>query len=96
MQWKDGPDGCNDNWVHGNFINTCGNECIEVNQGSSGNLIEDNDCSNQRDAQAGCYGSRGDDNTIRYDEKKQNIPAHSVVGGDQGSAFEKLALVFHG
>ena len=65
-QWEGGEDRCNNNWVHGNTIETCGNECVEIKEGSSGNLVEDNVCSNQFDAKSGCYGARGDDNTIRY------------------------------
>ena len=65
LQWEDGPDACNGNWVHGNVIDSCGNECVEVKEGSKENLIEENSCSNQRDPQAGCYGARGDDNIIR-------------------------------
>ena len=86
MQWIDGPDGCDDNWVHGNVIETCGNECIEVKEGSSGNLIEENDCSNQRDPKAGCYGSRGDRNTIRFEIlKAKEWSPDTLVPQQQGS-----------
>ena len=65
-QWDGGEDRCNNNWVRGNTIETCGNECVEIKEGSSGNLVENNVCSNQLDPNAGCYAARGDDNTIRY------------------------------
>ena len=49
-----------------NTILTCGNECVEVKEGSSGNVIEHNSCFEQRDEESGCYCSRGDNNIIRW------------------------------
>ncbi|CAM9780013.1 unnamed protein product, partial [Laminaria digitata] len=65
-QWTYGEDRCNGNLVSGNRIATYGNECVEMKEGSSGNVIENNVCSNQRDVNSGCFGSRGDSNTFRY------------------------------
>lgn len=67
LQWENGEDQCDNNWVEGNTISTCGNECIEVKEGSSYNMIEKNVCSNQLDHKSGCYCARGDRNTIRYE-----------------------------
>ena len=66
FQWTYGEDRCNGNLVSGNTIATYGNECVEMKEGSSGNVVEGNVCSNQRDANSGCLGSRGDSNTFRY------------------------------
>ncbi|CAN0588711.1 unnamed protein product, partial [Laminaria digitata] len=60
-------DRCNNNLVSGNIISTEGNECVEAKEGSSGNIFEYNVCSNQEDSEAGCFVSRGDGNTIRYE-----------------------------
>lgn len=60
-----GLDGCNGNLIAGNTIATYGNECVEVKEGSSDNIIEYNVCSNQRDENSGCFCSRGDSNIIR-------------------------------
>lgn len=66
-QWEAyGEDRCNGNWVSGNTIATYGNECVEVKEGSSGNIIENNVCSNQLDVESGCFCSRGNANTFRF------------------------------
>lgn len=52
--------------ISGNNIETHGNECVEVKEGSSGNILEYNVCTYQQDSNSGCYTSRGDANTIRY------------------------------
>ena len=63
---KDAPlDRCSKNLIRGNTIATHGNECVEVKEGSSRNVIEYNVCSNQLDVNSGCLGSRGDANTFR-------------------------------
>lgn len=71
IQWADyGEDRSNGNWVSGNTIATYGNECVEVKEGSSHNIIEDNVCSNQRDENSGCFCARGDENIIRSEHSK--------------------------
>lgn len=65
-QWTYGEDRCNDNLIKGNQIQTNGNECVETKEGASGNMIEENVCSDQNDSESGCFASRGDANTIRY------------------------------
>ncbi|CAN0542635.1 unnamed protein product [Ectocarpus sp. 12 AP-2014] len=64
-QWTNGEDTCNDNLVSGNRISTSGNECVDIKEGASGNVVENNICSDQLDAESGCYDSRGDGNTFR-------------------------------
>ena len=77
MQWGDdgyeGEDRCNDNVVSRNTIETNGNECVETKEGSSGNIIQHNVCSNQDDSESGCFGSRGDGNTFRYIYERGNV-----------------------
>ena len=68
LQWEEfGEDRCDNNLIRGNTIITNGNECVEVKEGSSGNMIEENDCTSQHDSESGCYVSRGDENTIRFE-----------------------------
>lgn len=43
-----------------------GNECIDVKEGATGNVIEKNYCAEQMDPNSGCYGSRGSGNIFRY------------------------------
>lgn len=64
-QWTNGPDGTNDNIVSGNTITTNGNECVDIKEGATGNIIEYNECSNQLDEDSGCYDSRGSGNIFR-------------------------------
>ncbi|CAM9624720.1 unnamed protein product, partial [Discosporangium mesarthrocarpum] len=90
LQWGDGrnpdsrPDGCNFNLVKNNRLTTNGNECVEVKEGAEQNVIEGNTCSDQRDKDAGCYGSRGDNNTFRYNTGDSCLGAGIRLGGHQG------------
>ncbi|CAM9477454.1 unnamed protein product, partial [Hapterophycus canaliculatus] len=65
-QWVDGPDESNHNVILANNISTNGNECVDIKEGATGNVVEGNICSNQLDEESGCYDSRGDGNTFRY------------------------------
>jgi len=71
-QWGDGKnptneaDGSNANHVHHNVFNTQGNECVEVKEGGTGNIIEYNDCTGNKDPEAAGLASRGDGNIFRY------------------------------
>ena len=88
-QWDDGknptadPDASRDNWVHHNVINTQGNECIEIKEGASANLIEYNTCTGQLDPDSGGIGARGDGNIIRYNVLFGNIGAGVRLGGHE-------------
>ncbi|CAM9422984.1 unnamed protein product, partial [Sphacelaria rigidula] len=64
-QWTDGPDGTNYNIISGNKITPNANECVDTKEGSTGNIIEYNECTNQLDVDSGCYDSRGSGNIIR-------------------------------
>ena len=77
-------DNCAYNWIHHNTFRTYGNECVEMKEGSSNNLIEHNVCEQQKDANSGCFGSRGSDNTFRWNEIAECVGAGVRVGGDNG------------
>lgn len=86
-QWGDGknptnePDQSNNNWVHNNFMNTQGNECVDVKEGSTGNIIEYNECTGQKDENSAGLNSRGDGNTFRYNETYGNVGGGVRLGG---------------
>lgn len=77
-------DVCAYNWIHHNTFRTYGNECVEMKEGSSNNLIEYNVCEQQKDANSGCFGARGSDNTFRWNEVAECTGAGFRVGGDKG------------
>ena len=64
-QWTNGEDQTNNNVVSGNTISTNANECVDIKEGATGNIVEYNSCTNQLDENSGCYDSRGDDNIFR-------------------------------
>ncbi len=86
-QWEDGknptddPDHSSDNWIHHNVMNTQGNECVEVKEGGSNNLIEHNTCTGQLDPNSAGIGARGSGNIIRYNRLYGNVGAGVRLGG---------------
>lgn len=70
-QWGDGknptsgPDVSRDNYVFNNVINTQGNECVDIKEGATANVIEGNDCTGGRDTESAGMDSRGSGNTFR-------------------------------
>ena len=76
-------DESNNNWVHHNSINTQGNECVDVKEGSSGNIIEFNNCTGQKDKESAGLDSRGNGNIFRYNEIYGNLGAGIRFGGDE-------------
>lgn len=64
-QWTDGPDGSNYNLVSGNTLIPRGNECVDIKEGATMNVVEKNDCAEQLDEESGCYDSRGNGNIFR-------------------------------
>lgn len=86
-QWADGknptadPDASDHNWVHHNTMNTQGNECVDIKEGAADNLVEENDCTGQRDPNSGGFDSRGDANIIRHNRSYNNLGAGVRVGG---------------
>ncbi len=77
-------DVCAYNHFHHNTFRTYGNECVEFKEGSANNLVEHNVCEQQFDANSGCFGSRGSDNTFRWNEIAECKGAGVRVGGDKG------------
>ncbi|CAM9380859.1 unnamed protein product, partial [Laminaria digitata] len=80
-QWKNGETGCHDNVVRGNRIKTNANECVDIKEGSTGNIVDSNICTAQMDANSGCYNSRGDDNTFCYNIGENCVGAGVRLGG---------------
>lgn len=68
--------------VRDNVIATRGNECVDIKEGATGNLVEFNDCSEQQDPESGGFDSRGSGNAFRYNRSHDNKGAGIRVGGD--------------
>lgn len=79
----DDPDQSNNNLIHDNIINTNGNECVDIKEGSSGNIIENNSCTGQQDPQSGGLDSRGNGNIFRSNNIFDNKGAGIRLGGDR-------------
>jgi hypothetical protein len=75
-------DGSNDNWIHHNYFDTQGNECVDIKEGASGNIVEHNVCTGQRDPKSGGFDVRGVNNVFRYNESYGNSGAGIRLGGD--------------
>ncbi len=86
-QWDDGKnptadaDESTDNWIHHNAINTQGSECVDLKEGSHNNMVEDNNCTGQRDKNGGGLDARGDSNIFRYNVVYGNLGAGIRLGG---------------
>jgi hypothetical protein len=101
-QWADGknptadPDASDHNWIHHNTMNTQGNECVDVKEGASANLIEYNTCTGQRDPNSAGFDSRGNANIIRYNIAYGNLGAGVRVGGHKvaGTQYGKANEVY--
>lgn len=76
------PDESSNNHVHHNYIETNGNECVDVKESAHGNLVEHNTCTGQRDPESGGMDSRGDGNTFRYNLIENTLGAAVRLGGD--------------
>jgi hypothetical protein len=79
------PDNSGNNWIHDNIFNTQGNECVDIKEASSGNIVEHNRCTGQRDPNSGGFDARGSGNVIRYNESFGNTGAGIRLGGDSQS-----------
>lgn len=51
--------------IRNNIIATHGSECVDIKEGSYGNVIEENKCSDQCEEKSGCLSVRGDGNIVR-------------------------------
>lgn len=70
------------NVVRNNAIATRGNECVDVKEGSSGTVVEFNDCTGQRDPESAGFDARGNRNVFRYNRTYGNVGAGIRFGGD--------------
>ncbi|MDO8498933.1 MAG: DUF1565 domain-containing protein [bacterium] len=77
------PDQSNNNWIHDNNINTQGNECVDIKEASSGNIVENNKCTGQMDPKSGGMDSRGSKNSFRNNIIFGNLGAGIRLGGDK-------------
>jgi hypothetical protein len=77
------PDESSGNWVHNNYIETNGNECVDVKEAAHDNLVEHNECTGQRDPESGGLDARGEHNTFRYNNIHDNTGAGVRLGGDE-------------
>lgn len=75
-------DGSNNNRVHHNVFDTQGNECVDIKEGSSYNIVECNRCTGQRDPNSAGFDSRGNYNTFRNNESYGNRGSGIRFGGD--------------
>lgn len=75
-------DQSNNNWIHHNDFNTKGNECVDIKEGSSNNIVEYNNCTGQSDPESGGFDSRGNNNIFRLNTIYDNIGVGVRLGGD--------------
>ncbi len=76
------PDQSNNNWIHNNFIEPFGSECVDVKEGSSFNVIEYNQCSHEKDKKVAGIAIRGNQNIVRHNIIYNNMGAGIRLGGD--------------
>ena len=86
-QWGDGknptsgPDETKDNFIHHNYIDTQGNECVDIKEGATANIVEYNICRGQKDSESGGFDSRGDGNIFRYNDVRGSVGGGIRLGG---------------
>lgn len=76
------PDESSSNWIHDNTFDTQGNECVDIKEASSGNIVENNKCTGQKDAESGGLDARGSNNIFRFNKVYANVGAGVRLGGD--------------
>lgn len=86
-------DTSSDNWIHNNVIDTEGNECVDIKEGSSGNLVENNSCTGQKDPESGGLDARGSGNIFRNNEIFGNIGAGIRLGGDTSNDGIETSII---
>jgi hypothetical protein len=79
---NDRVDTSTQNHIHHNTIETHGNECVDIKEGATENLVEYNTCSYQQDPESGGFDSRGEHNTFRFNTITNNVGAGVRLGGD--------------
>jgi hypothetical protein len=75
-------DRSDNNRIIRNAIDTYGNECVDIKEGSSRNVVEYNICQNQLDEDSAGFDARGSGNTFRFNTSKNNKGAGVRLGGD--------------
>jgi hypothetical protein len=70
------------NHIHHNTIETHGNECVDIKEGSRENTIEYNTCRFQNDSDSGGFDARGDKNIFRHNTVRSTAGAAIRLGGD--------------
>lgn len=70
------------NWIHHNTFDTRGNECVDIKEGSSGNIVEHNRCTGQKDENSAGLDARGSGNVFRHNMVYKNRGAGIRLGGD--------------
>lgn len=76
------PDVSRDNRIHHNRIDTQGNECVDIKENSTANLVDHNDCTGQRDPKSAGLDSRGSGNAFLRNRVHDNLGAGIRFGGD--------------
>jgi hypothetical protein len=71
------------NWIHHNSFDTRGNECVDIKEGATENLVEHNSCTGQRDPKSAGLGAQGERNVLRYNRVFGNAGAGVRLGGDR-------------
>ncbi|MGN9914233.1 discoidin domain-containing protein [Phytohabitans sp. LJ34] len=83
------PDGradvSRDNRVHHNTFDTRGNECVDIKENSTANVVEQNTCTGQLDPESAGFDARGSGNTFRYNTSSGNKGAGIRFGGDRAT-----------
>lgn len=70
------------NWIHHNKINTQGNECVETKEGSGQNIIESNECTEQKDPNSAGISIRSNNNIVRFNRITKTDGSGIRIGGD--------------
>jgi hypothetical protein len=79
------PDLTTDNWIHGNFFDTRGNECVDIKEAATRNLVERNRCTGQKDPNSAGFDARGSGNVFRDNESYGNLGGGVRLGGDSAT-----------
>jgi hypothetical protein len=76
------PDVSRSNHVYGNVIDSQGNECVDIKEYSSGNVVEGNWCTGQKDPESAGLSSRSNGNIFRGNMVYNNKGSGIRFGGD--------------
>ena len=98
-QWHDGknptadPDKSMNNRIHHNRINSQGNECVDLKEGTTGNRIFNNDCTGQRDEKSAGFNSAGNGNIFYNNTVHDNAGSGFRFGSNrEGYGVDNIAF----